>query len=714
MAYKAYLNNTELFFDSSAQDESFFLSYAMLDLEAGSAGDFTFRIPPDHPFYDSFHQLVDFVDVFRDGERIFTGRVYSITEETDTQRLISCEGLLALLADSVFRPITFEGTLHDLVDDILNSHNSQVNFEKILAPGNLTITDSAVYREYLNYETSASRMRDLVSSFGGYLSISKETGIPNSIVDVDIVDVGVVDVGTGIRLSLNWVNDFTDGCQQVIELNSNLIKIEKTEESSDIITALVPVGATLDDGSVVTIKSVNNGLDYIVADAAYVNKYGLIFGTERWSDVNVPSILKTKAQNRLNAILAPRLNIELTAADLADAGLESDAFRIGQKITVKSDPHNIDYVQFNCQKQELNLLHPEQNKLTLGEAKPGYVQVNSRSPIDSQVGVLSQMFTSRSIVQSAIDTATSLISGNEGGYVVLHDSDGDTYPDEILIMDTPDINTAVRVWRWNASGLGYSSTGYNGTFALAMTADGQIVADFITAGTLSGDRVRTGLIESEDGDSYWDLDNGEINFNDTFTVDAAGNVVANSLTSTNATITGGSIQMETAQDDETFIRFKGNGVTSTLSPSQLLAYTNDYTTLPYGSNMGQFHSSGVTLWNYENIIGNFTVQNLLSGLQCQFYMNNKSGSTVKQGLMINSSYDNGASITLFPKGTDSYGRIVISTSDGTIKLYNTSNTNTVTINRTGDITCTSLHVNGSITSTGSNVANLSYTVVSTF
>lgn len=542
MAYKAYLNNTELFFDSSAQDESFFLSYAMLDLEAGSAGDFTFRIPPDHPFYDSFHQLVDFVDVFRDNERIFTGRVYSITEETETQRLISCEGLLALLADSVFRPITFEGTLHDLVDDILNSHNSQVNFEKVLAPGDLTITDSAVYREYLNYETSASRMRDLVSSFGGYLSVSKEFGIPNSIVDVDIVDVGVVDVGTGIRLSLNWVDDFTDGCQQVIELNSNLIKIEKTEESSDIITALIPVGATLDDGSVVTIESVNNGLDYIVADAAYVNKYGLIFGTERWSDVNVPSILKTKAQNRLNAILAPRLNIELTAADLADAGLESDAFRIGQKITVKSDPHGIDYVQFNCQKQELNLLHPEQNQLTLGEAKPGYVQVNSRSPIDSQVGVLSQMFTSRSIVQSAIDTATAMISGNEGGYVVLHDSDGDTYPDEILIMDTPDINTAVRVWRWNQNGLGYSSTGYNGTYETAITADGQIVADFITAGTLSGDRVRTGLIESEGGTSSWNLDTGvlntagaiisnsSINCNNAFTVDASGNVVANSAT----------------------------------------------------------------------------------------------------------------------------------------------------------------------------------------
>lgn len=412
--------------------------------------------------------------------------------------------------------------------------------------------------------------------------------------------------------------------------------------------------------------------------------------------------------------MSPKINIELTAADLADAGLEEQAFRIGQKITVKSDPHGIDYVQFNCQKQELDLLHPEQNKLTLGEAKPGYVQVNSRNTIDNHIDILQQMFTSRPVVQNAIDTATQLITGNGGGYVVLHDSDGDTYPDEILIMDTPDINTAVRVWRWNASGLGYSSTGYNGTYGLAVTMDGQIVADFITAGTLSGNRVRTGLIESEDGDSYWNLDDGEINFNNTFTVDAQGNVVANSLTSTNATITGGSIQIETNQDTQDFIRLKGNNVTTTLSPTQLFAYTNDYTTFPYGSRSGQLHAAGVTLRSYENIIGTFAVQNLPSGVNCQLSMMNTNGSTTQPGLAVMSSYANGASIILYPKGTEANARIVISTNDGTIKFYDTSGTNTVNIDRDGNIRCTSLTVSGSIRSTGSNVANLSYTVVSTF
>lgn len=70
-------------------------------------------------------------------------------------------------------------------------------------------------------------------------------------------------------------------------------------------------------------------------------------------------------------------------------------------------------------------------------------------------------------------------------------------PQEIFIMDTPDISTAEKVWRWNLSGLGYSSTGINGPFALAMTMDGAIVADFITAGTINGALIKAGSVEAE-------------------------------------------------------------------------------------------------------------------------------------------------------------------------------------------------------------------------
>lgn len=86
--------------------------------------------------------------------------------------------------------------------------------------------------------------------------------------------------------------------------------------------------------------------------------------------------------------------------------------------------------------------------------------------------------------------ATGKITGQQGGYVVMRDSDNDGFPDEILIMDTSDINTATKVWRWNNTGLGFSSSdtpggAYNGTYATAITNDGQIVADSITTGALS-------------------------------------------------------------------------------------------------------------------------------------------------------------------------------------------------------------------------------------
>ena len=103
-------------------------------------------------------------------------------------------------------------------------------------------------------------------------------------------------------------------------------------------------------------------------------------------------------------------------------------------------------------------------------------------------------------IPNQIDYATNLITGNLGGYVVFHDSNGDGKPDEILIMDDPDITQAVKVWRWNQAGLGYSGTGYAGPFnKLALTNDGMIVAD----------QIKTGTISDVAGNSTINMANGE-------------------------------------------------------------------------------------------------------------------------------------------------------------------------------------------------------------
>ena len=145
--------------------------------------------------------------------------------------------------------------------------------------------------------------------------------------------------------------------------------------------------------------------------------------------------------------------------------------------------------------------------VTLGEAS-----TNLADTIVDQDKAISEK-PSSSELEAAAANATAWITGNKGGYVVLR-KNADGHPYELLIMDKPTIEEAVKVWRFNNSGLGYSSTGYNGTYGLAMTQDGQIVADYITTGTLTANLIRTGVIKSVKDDTFFfDIDTGELKIN---------------------------------------------------------------------------------------------------------------------------------------------------------------------------------------------------------
>ena len=109
---------------------------------------------------------------------------------------------------------------------------------------------------------------------------------------------------------------------------------------------------------------------------------------------------------------------------------------------------------------------------------------DSRTDLSTQIATMNQEIKrSGSMMQQAIDSATNLITGGLGGYVVMK-RNANGKPEEILIMDTEDVQTAVNVIRMNKNGIGFSTTGYNGPFTTAWTIDGRFVADFITAGTL--------------------------------------------------------------------------------------------------------------------------------------------------------------------------------------------------------------------------------------
>lgn len=161
--------------------------------------------------------------------------------------------------------------------------------------------------------------------------------------------------------------------------------------------------------------------------------------------------------------------------------------------------------------------------------------------------------------QKAIADATAAITGNSGGYIRLNPSEN---PQELLIMDTADASTAKKIWRWNLSGLGYSSTGYNGTYKTAITQDGHIVADFIDTGTLTANIIKAGIMQSANGEFSFNLESGHIEASD-------------------INITGGDINLDGGQ-----LSIENSGFKTDLSSGYLQMY---YTTnMQSGANYEYF------------------------------------------------------------------------------------------------------------------------------
>lgn len=92
-------------------------------------------------------------------------------------------------------------------------------------------------------------------------------------------------------------------------------------------------------------------------------------------------------------------------------------------------------------------------------------------------------------------------SGSTNSYVLYRQN-------EILAMDSKDINSAINVVRLNKHGLAFSQTGYYGEYTYGFTIDGVLNASLIRTGILTAI-----LIQSVSGDCSINLETGEVNFN---------------------------------------------------------------------------------------------------------------------------------------------------------------------------------------------------------
>lgn len=485
--YRVFIDNqTTTFPLYDPIDEDLRIFDPVLTQEMGQAGSFEFSLHAGHPHYNKINLLKSEIVVREDDEIIFRGRVLKPEKSMQNMVSIICEGELTYLIDSVQRPYEHTGSITAFIDKMLQAHNSQVDDHKKIYRGNVTITDPNDYiiRADSGYATTLEVLKTkLVDTNGGYLRIRHSGG----------------------KRYLDYLWDYGGINNQIIRFGENLLDITHYMDATDIVTCLIPTGADVEytdeigekQTREINIASVNGGLDYIQNDAA-IAVYGKVWGHQKWEDVTLPENLLKKAQKHLEEIAALPTTMEINAVDLSLIDASVQKYRLGYWTQVSSAPHGIEQ-KFMLIKREINLLDPTSGSITLGRETKTFTGNTTKKQAQISEAVEKVAESASAEINRKVENATNLITGGLGGYVVLDNIDPDTgkqmHPWRILIMNTPVKDTAKNVIQFNQNGIGFSTTGIDGPYSNAWTIDGNLVADFITAGTMLSDRIRGGILE---------------------------------------------------------------------------------------------------------------------------------------------------------------------------------------------------------------------------
>lgn len=396
--YQIYADST-LIYDSTLEDYK--IGKGQISLETNKSGSFVFSVYPDHFYYDSFVRLKTVITVYKSGRIVIRGRILNDVTDYWNNKVITCEGELGFLNDSIIRPYSFTGTPADLFAKFIEDHNAQVDEFKRFKIGIVTVVDpnNDISRINTEYETTNSNLnsRLIEDTLGGYFYITHGED------------------GTDPIPTLNYLADFTKVSTQRIEFGSNLKNYTKTVNAGDIATAIIPLGATIDDGNSdtedprLTIASVNDGIDYVYNEEG-VALYGWIFQTMTWDDVTVASDLKVKAEAYLDGLINQAITIELTAIDLHLLDPDIESINVGDYVRVMSYPHNFDSTLL-CNKQTIDLLKPENDTLTLGYTYSTFTETNSK--VVSSISNISSVKAGFSAMSSQLISINNTVANNK-------------------------------------------------------------------------------------------------------------------------------------------------------------------------------------------------------------------------------------------------------------------------------------------------------------
>lgn len=335
-----------LVYDSRVKATALIGLTAQMGLNKGGAA--TIALPPEHPSYNDFISYRSVVEIYRDGVLRFRGRALYPTDDFNLTRTITCEGERCFLRDGVHRPYTYNDTPSSIFRTMIGLYNAQVEEFKQFIVGTVDgISTDAIVLESEEAETFADTLDKLVELCGGYI---------------------VFTTNQDGRRVINWYASIGYSNAQVIEFGSNLMDFSRTSANSDLATVIIPYGAKNETtGARLTIESVNEGLDFIKDDKAIALR-GVIAKAVYFDEIVTPEALLIRAQQYLEESKKLVASLELTAIDLSLIDKNIDTFRVGDLIKVRSKPHGLDGEYYQLMEQDVDFLHPQNDRVVLGKS----------------------------------------------------------------------------------------------------------------------------------------------------------------------------------------------------------------------------------------------------------------------------------------------------------------------------------------------------------
>lgn len=278
-----------------------------------------------------------------------------------------------------------------------------------------------------------------------------------------------------------------------IRYGKNLTALKDTNDTTNVFTGIVPywISSEGDDSVYLPEKVV---LSSHASDYPYYIIQSMDFSGD-FEEKPTEAQLRAKAESYMQSSQGWKIknDIDVSFVNLAQTEEYKDfaqleRVRLCDTVTVIYDKLGVN-VKTKVIKTVYNVLTERYDSISLGDTTYTLAQA-----IQGAIDTPTEVDVTNSI-KSAVNRATKLIQGGLGGHVVFN-TNGDGEPQEILIMDTDDISTAVNVIRMNLNGIGFSHNGYAGPFDTAWTIDGHFVADYIDTGELNGNLIKANTVSA--------------------------------------------------------------------------------------------------------------------------------------------------------------------------------------------------------------------------